>query len=231
MVEGDGWLDEALELAGDVAERPPIAARLAKQAVLAADETTLGAGLEHERRLYELAMATEDRVEGMKAFLEKRKPEFHGNDVDGRPTVERIGVVGAGTMGPGSPSSPRSAATRLACTTPSRTRSTPGSSGCAARWRRAPRRGCGARRMPTRRAPASAPPPSLADLAGCDLVIEAAPEDLGLKRELFAALAEVCGPETILATNTSSLAGDRDRRRRCPHPSASSACTSSTRRR
>ena len=42
-------------------------------------------------------------------------------------------------------------------------------------------------------------------LAGCDLVIEAAPEDLELKRELFAGLAEVCGPETVLATNTSSL--------------------------
>jgi len=46
---------------------------------------------------------------------------------------------------------------------------------------------------------------SLADLAECDLVIEAAPEDLGLKRKLFAALAEACGPETILASNTSSL--------------------------
>ena len=61
-----------------VAERPPLAARLAKQAVLAADETALTAGLEHERRLYELAMATEDRVEGMNAFIEKRKPEFRG---------------------------------------------------------------------------------------------------------------------------------------------------------
>jgi len=47
--------------------------------------------------------------------------------------------------------------------------------------------------------------PSLEDLAGCDLVIEAAPEDLEVKRRLFASLAEVCGPEAILATNTSSL--------------------------
>jgi enoyl-CoA hydratase len=61
-----------------VAAGPPLAATLAKQAVLAADEAGLGAGLEHERRLYELAMATEDRVEGMSAFLEKRKPEFKG---------------------------------------------------------------------------------------------------------------------------------------------------------
>jgi 3-hydroxybutyryl-CoA dehydrogenase len=42
-------------------------------------------------------------------------------------------------------------------------------------------------------------------LAGCDLVIEAAPEDLELKMKLFADLARVCGPETILATNTSSI--------------------------
>jgi enoyl-CoA hydratase/carnithine racemase len=72
------WLDQALELAEVVARRPPIAVRLGKQAVLAADETTLGAGLDQERRLYELSMATEDRAEGMSAFIEKRRPEFKG---------------------------------------------------------------------------------------------------------------------------------------------------------
>jgi 3-hydroxybutyryl-CoA dehydrogenase len=46
---------------------------------------------------------------------------------------------------------------------------------------------------------------SLGDLGECDLVVEAAPEDLALKRNLFAALADACGPETILASNTSSL--------------------------
>jgi 3-hydroxybutyryl-CoA dehydrogenase len=45
----------------------------------------------------------------------------------------------------------------------------------------------------------------VSDLAGCDLVIEAAPEDLGLKQKLFTELAGVCGPEAILASNTSSL--------------------------
>ena len=78
-IAGPGeWLEAALELAGRVAASPPLAARLAKQAVLAAEETTLAAGLEHERRLYELAMATEDRIEGMRAFLEKREPGFQG---------------------------------------------------------------------------------------------------------------------------------------------------------
>jgi enoyl-CoA hydratase/carnithine racemase len=72
------WLDAAVELARVVARRPPIAVRLGKQAVLAAEDMPLSAGLDHERRLYELAMATEDRIEGMTAFLEKRKPEFRG---------------------------------------------------------------------------------------------------------------------------------------------------------
>jgi enoyl-CoA hydratase/carnithine racemase len=78
-VAGTGeWLDAAMELAEVVARRPPLAVRLGKQAVLAADETPLAAGLEQERRLFELAMATEDRVEGMNAFIEKRKPDFRG---------------------------------------------------------------------------------------------------------------------------------------------------------
>lgn len=45
----------------------------------------------------------------------------------------------------------------------------------------------------------------LDQLAPCDLVVEAAPEDLEMKRQLFASLSEICGPEAILATNTSSL--------------------------
>jgi enoyl-CoA hydratase/carnithine racemase len=78
-VAGKGeWLEAALEVARKIASRPPIAARLAKQAVLSAEETAMSAGLEQERRLYELAMGTEDRVEGTRAFLEKRRPEFRG---------------------------------------------------------------------------------------------------------------------------------------------------------
>src|SRR4051812_34319313 len=46
---------------------------------------------------------------------------------------------------------------------------------------------------------------SLEELAKCELVIEAAPERIELKRELFERLSEVCGPETVIATNTSSI--------------------------
>jgi enoyl-CoA hydratase/carnithine racemase len=72
------WLTEAIELARTVAARAPLATRLGKQAVLAAEETALAEGLAQERTLFEQAMATEDRVEGMNAFLEKREPDFKG---------------------------------------------------------------------------------------------------------------------------------------------------------
>lgn len=72
------WLEEASELAAEVASRAPIAARLAKGAVLAADQAPLSEALETERRAFELAMATEDRIEGMNAFMQGRKPEFEG---------------------------------------------------------------------------------------------------------------------------------------------------------
>lgn len=72
------WLEKSLELARLVAKRPPVAARLAKQAVLTAEETAITIGFEEERRLYGHAMATEDRVEAMLAYREQRPPRFTG---------------------------------------------------------------------------------------------------------------------------------------------------------
>ncbi|HEY6732113.1 MAG TPA: enoyl-CoA hydratase-related protein [Solirubrobacterales bacterium] len=72
------WLSEAIELARVIAERPPLAVRLGKRAVLAAQETELSEGLREERKLFDEAMASEDRFEGMNAFLEKREPRFQG---------------------------------------------------------------------------------------------------------------------------------------------------------
>jgi enoyl-CoA hydratase/carnithine racemase len=78
-VVGQGaWLTEAIELARVIAERPPLAVRLGKRAVQVAQETNLDEGLKAERQLFEEAMASEDRVEGMTAFLQKREPRFQG---------------------------------------------------------------------------------------------------------------------------------------------------------
>jgi enoyl-CoA hydratase len=68
----------AQELARRIAAKPPIAVRLIKEAVNAAYETTLTAGLAGERRSFHLLFATDDQTEGMRAFLDKRPPHFKG---------------------------------------------------------------------------------------------------------------------------------------------------------
>jgi enoyl-CoA hydratase len=78
VVAREAWLDEAKRVAGEIAEKGPVAQRLAKEAVNRAFETTLSAGLDVERKLFHLAHVTEDAKEGLAAFGEKRKPEFKG---------------------------------------------------------------------------------------------------------------------------------------------------------
>ena len=98
--------------------------------------------------------------------------------------IERLGVVGAGTMGAGIAQLGAGAGldTVMVDSDPDALRNGLEKAGDGVR-------GTG----------------DLAELADRELVIEAAPEDLELKRELFARLAEACGPATVLATNTSSL--------------------------
>jgi enoyl-CoA hydratase len=78
VVAKEAWLDEAKRVARDIAEKGPVATRLAKESVNRAYETTLSAGLEAERRALYLGFASEDAKEGLTAFTEKRKPEFRG---------------------------------------------------------------------------------------------------------------------------------------------------------
>ncbi len=78
VVPGELYLDEALRLARVIAEKPPVAVRTAKQAILQAFETPLEAGLEFERRAFYLLFASEDKTEGIRAFLEKRPPKWRG---------------------------------------------------------------------------------------------------------------------------------------------------------
>jgi 3-hydroxybutyryl-CoA dehydrogenase len=119
--------------------------------------------------------------------------------------IERIGVAGAGTMGAG--------IAQLACLGGFRTLLHDPDANALARgeqhlrtelvkgadrghWSQSEAEAASARLV------AAA---ELSDLAGCELVIEAAPESLDLKQGLFKSLAAACGPEAILATNTSSL--------------------------
>ena len=71
-------LEEAKRLARDIASKPAVAVRLAKQAVLRAYDTHLEGGLDYERKCFYLLFATEDRTEGIAAFLEKRQAHFKG---------------------------------------------------------------------------------------------------------------------------------------------------------
>jgi len=72
------YLEEALELAQTLAERAPLAARLAKDAVLRAQDMSLEHGLGLERSNFLVAFGSEDKQEGTTAFLEKRKPQWKG---------------------------------------------------------------------------------------------------------------------------------------------------------
>jgi enoyl-CoA hydratase len=78
VVPVERYLDEALELAGEIATRAPLAIRLGKEAVNNAFESFLSDGLADERRAFYFLFASEDQKEGMQAFLEKRKPHWKG---------------------------------------------------------------------------------------------------------------------------------------------------------
>ena len=67
-----------MEMANRIAEKSPIALRMAKEAVKTASRSTLDEGLRREIDLFALCFSSQDKDEGVRAFLEKRKPEFKG---------------------------------------------------------------------------------------------------------------------------------------------------------
>ncbi|KNZ44090.1 enoyl-CoA hydratase [Puccinia sorghi] len=78
VVEGghEELLKESLALADSISTKPKLATKAAKEAVNLAYELPLSQGLDFEKRLFHLLFGTEDQKEGMKAFVEKRKPKF-----------------------------------------------------------------------------------------------------------------------------------------------------------
>jgi enoyl-CoA hydratase len=78
VVPVEMYLFEALQLAKEIAQMSPVAVQLAKEAINRSFETQLDEGLAYERKNFYLTFASEDQKEGMKAFIEKRKPEYKG---------------------------------------------------------------------------------------------------------------------------------------------------------
>ena len=78
VVPVERYLDEALALANELAARAPLAIQLGKEAVNHAFESFLSDGLKDERRAFYYLFASEDQKEGMRAFAEKRSPEWKG---------------------------------------------------------------------------------------------------------------------------------------------------------
>jgi len=78
VVPKELYLEEAKRLAREIAAMPPVAVAMAKEAVQQAFETTLDGGLEFERKCFHLLFDSDDKREGIRAFLEKRPPEFRG---------------------------------------------------------------------------------------------------------------------------------------------------------
>ncbi len=78
VVPVEFYLEEAQRLAKEIANRPPVAVRLAKEAVLKSFDTTIEMGWEYERKNFYLCFSSEDMKEGMSAFIDKRKPEWKG---------------------------------------------------------------------------------------------------------------------------------------------------------
>lgn len=78
VVPVQGYLDAAVAFAEEIAGRAPLAVRMAKDSINAAFETTLTEGLKAEKRNFYPLFSTEDQKEGMKAFIEKRTPNWKG---------------------------------------------------------------------------------------------------------------------------------------------------------
>lgn len=76
VVPPERLMEEVMETAGRIAGMPRVTVAMAKEAVNRAYETTLSEGVRFERRLFHSVFATEEQKEGMRAFMEKRKPEW-----------------------------------------------------------------------------------------------------------------------------------------------------------
>lgn len=78
VTEDDQTIPTAIQMAQSLAKMPPIALQQIKEVALMSEDVPLNAGLTLERKAFQLLFSTEDKNEGVQAFIEKRKPSYQG---------------------------------------------------------------------------------------------------------------------------------------------------------
>lgn len=76
ITSNETYLEETISMAKDIANKPAVAVRLAKECIIKALDSSIENGIDFERKNFYLLFASEDKVEGMNAFIEKRKPNW-----------------------------------------------------------------------------------------------------------------------------------------------------------
>jgi 3-hydroxyacyl-CoA dehydrogenase len=164
-------------------------------------------GLSTERNIFiERVQSTESRALRHAFFAERTAAKIP--DVpDSTPTrgIERVAVVGFGTMGGGIAMALANAGIPVRVLDTSEAGIERGLATCRANWEATARKGRLTAAQVEQRMALLSPTLAIEDLADCDLVIEAAFEDMAVKEELFRRLDRVMEPGAILATNTSTL--------------------------
>ena len=165
------------------------------------------AALKRERELFiELVQGTQSKAQRHLFFAQREaaKVEGVGKEIEARP-VKRVGVIGAGTMGGGIAMSFVNGGIPVTLLEMNREALDRGLATIAKNYEISVSRGSMTTEAKDQRLAAFKPTTDYADLAECDLIIEAVYEEMGVKKEVFGKLETVAKPGAILATNTSYL--------------------------
>ncbi|MFN4156586.1 MAG: 3-hydroxyacyl-CoA dehydrogenase NAD-binding domain-containing protein [Paracoccaceae bacterium] len=200
----DFW--QAAEARVTKSARAQSAPLLAVAALRRGAELGFAAGLSFERETFlRLRASTEAAALRYLFFAERsaaRPADFRSVVARG---VTTAGVVGGGTMGVGIAAALRNADVPVVLSERDQPALNRGLAAVRAVFEASVRRGMISEQAARARMAGVTGCVGLEGLAGCDLVVEAVFEDLAVKREVFAALARICAPEAILATNTSYI--------------------------
>lgn len=203
VVDDETLADTAQQLARHLATQPTFGLGLIKQAINSAETNTLDTQLDLERDYQRLAGRSADYREGVSAFSLNAHRSSRGNSM--MINVQTVAVIGSGTMGAGIAEVAASHGHQVLLYDISAEALTRAIDGIHARLNSRVTRGKLTAETCERTLKRLIPVTDIHALAAADLVIEAASERLEVKKALFAQLAEVCPPQTLLTTNTSSI--------------------------